>query len=50
MEVKQLFEMLGRATAEAQLLREALATAQARIAELEGQAGEAEAPEGKAKH
>jgi len=50
MDAKQLFEMLGRATAEAQLLREALAKAQARIAELEGQAVEPDAPEGKARH
>jgi len=45
----KLFEMLGRATAEAQLLREALAQSRAREAELEAQAG-GETPEGQARH
>ncbi|GHH05814.1 hypothetical protein [Pseudodonghicola xiamenensis] len=38
-EVAKLFELLGRATAEASLLRQAIAKQQARIAELEGRSG-----------
>lgn len=46
----KLFELLGRATAEAQLLREALARSTARVAELEAQAGGGVTPEGAARH
>ena len=46
----KLFELLGRSTAEAQLLRTELAKAQARVRELEGQAGEADTPEAQARH
>ena len=46
----KLFEMLGRSTAEAQLLRTELAKAQARVKELEGQAAGGETTEAQARH
>jgi len=51
-EVAKLFELLGRATAEASLLRQALATAQKEISQQQARIAELEAAQGdsKAKH